>query len=65
MDLGCGVGLIGLIALLNNSTVHFQDYVRIIYERRIEKKWAMIDEIIFVECRSTKIRNYSERAIEF
>lgn len=26
MDLGCGVGLIGLIALLNNSTVHFQDY---------------------------------------
>lgn len=26
MDLGCGAGLIGLIALLKNSTVHFQDY---------------------------------------
>ncbi|XP_011344983.1 histidine protein methyltransferase 1 homolog isoform X2 [Ooceraea biroi] len=26
MDLGCGVGLVGLIALLKGSTVHFQDY---------------------------------------
>ncbi|XP_029669302.1 histidine protein methyltransferase 1 homolog [Formica exsecta] len=26
MDLGCGAGLIGLIALLKSSTVHFQDY---------------------------------------
>lgn len=26
MDLGCGVGSIGLIALLKNSMVHFQDY---------------------------------------
>ncbi|XP_050462863.1 histidine protein methyltransferase 1 homolog [Cataglyphis hispanica] len=26
MDLGCGAGLIGLIALLKDSTVHFQDY---------------------------------------
>ncbi|XP_014482490.1 PREDICTED: histidine protein methyltransferase 1 homolog [Dinoponera quadriceps] len=26
MDLGCGAGLIGITALLKNSTVHFQDY---------------------------------------
>lgn len=26
LDLGCGTGIIGLIALLKNSTVHFQDY---------------------------------------
>lgn len=26
LDLGCGAGIIGLIALLKNSTVHFQDY---------------------------------------
>ncbi|EFN78549.1 UPF0558 protein C1orf156-like protein [Harpegnathos saltator] len=26
LDLGCGAGLIGIIALLQNSTVHFQDY---------------------------------------
>lgn len=31
LDLGCGTGIIGLIALLKNSTVHFQDYVRIYY----------------------------------
>ncbi|XP_076637602.1 histidine protein methyltransferase 1 homolog [Colletes latitarsis] len=30
LDLGCGAGIIGLIALLNNSIVHFQDYVRIV-----------------------------------
>lgn len=29
LDLGCGTGIIGLIALLKNSTVHFQDYVRV------------------------------------
>ncbi|XP_033323375.2 histidine protein methyltransferase 1 homolog isoform X1 [Megalopta genalis] len=26
LDLGCGAGVIGLIALLRNSVVHFQDY---------------------------------------
>lgn len=26
LDLGCGTGIIGLIALLKNSIVHFQDY---------------------------------------
>ncbi|XP_012059702.1 PREDICTED: histidine protein methyltransferase 1 homolog [Atta cephalotes] len=26
MDLGCGVGVIGLLSLRKNSTVHFQDY---------------------------------------
>ncbi|KZC07182.1 Histidine protein methyltransferase 1 like protein, partial [Dufourea novaeangliae] len=26
LDLGCGAGVIGLIALLKNSVVHFQDY---------------------------------------
>ncbi|XP_076180856.1 histidine protein methyltransferase 1 homolog isoform X2 [Ptiloglossa arizonensis] len=26
LDLGCGAGIIGLIAVLKNSTVHFQDY---------------------------------------
>ncbi|XP_034178468.2 histidine protein methyltransferase 1 homolog [Osmia lignaria lignaria] len=26
LDLGCGTGIIGLIALLKDSTVHFQDY---------------------------------------
>ncbi|KAG7211023.1 hypothetical protein KM043_016384 [Ampulex compressa] len=26
LDLGCGTGVIGLVALLKNSTVHFQDY---------------------------------------
>lgn len=30
MDLGCGAGLIGLLALLKDAVVHFQDYVRII-----------------------------------
>ncbi|CAD1474524.1 unnamed protein product, partial [Heterotrigona itama] len=27
LDLGCGTGVIGLVALLKNSIVHFQDYV--------------------------------------
>lgn len=45
MDLGCGAGLIGLIALLKDSTVHFQDYVRIIYEYYIER-WTIVDKII-------------------
>ncbi|CAK9812970.1 Histidine protein methyltransferase 1 homolog [Anthophora plagiata] len=31
LDLGCGTGVIGLVALLKNSIVHFQDYVRISY----------------------------------
>lgn len=31
LDLGCGVGIIGLIALLKGSFVHFQDYVCIFY----------------------------------
>ncbi|XP_017886137.1 histidine protein methyltransferase 1 homolog [Ceratina calcarata] len=26
LDLGCGTGIVGLIALLKNSIVHFQDY---------------------------------------
>ncbi|CAL7950368.1 unnamed protein product [Xylocopa violacea] len=26
LDLGCGTGIVGLIALLKNATVHFQDY---------------------------------------
>ncbi|XP_020294624.1 histidine protein methyltransferase 1 homolog isoform X2 [Pseudomyrmex gracilis] len=26
MDLGCGAGVIGIVALLNDSAVHFQDY---------------------------------------
>jgi predicted nicotinamide N-methyase len=30
LDLGCGAGIIGLIALIQGSTVHFQDYVIII-----------------------------------
>lgn len=30
LDLGCGVGIIGLIALLKGSLVHFQDYVCIL-----------------------------------
>lgn len=30
LDLGCGAGIIGLIAVLKNSTVHFQDYVRVV-----------------------------------
>lgn len=29
LDLGCGTGIIGLVALRKNSIVHFQDYVRI------------------------------------
>lgn len=30
LDLGCGAGVIGLIALYKNSFVHFQDYVGIV-----------------------------------
>jgi len=37
MDLGCGVGVIGLLSLRKNSTVHFQDYVRMIYNCHAEK----------------------------
>lgn len=38
MDLGCGAGLIGLLALRKNSAVHFQDYVRMFCDRRVEKQ---------------------------
>ena len=30
LDLGCGAGIIGLIAFLKGSNVHFQDYVNTI-----------------------------------
>lgn len=30
LDLGCGMGLIGISTLLNGAIVHFQDYVRIL-----------------------------------
>lgn len=27
LDLGCGAGVLGILALQNGATVHFQDYV--------------------------------------
>lgn len=27
LDLGCGAGILGILALQNGATVHFQDYV--------------------------------------
>lgn len=29
LDLGCGAGILGILALNNGATVHFQDYVRL------------------------------------
>lgn len=30
LDLGCGAGILGIIALLRGAIVHFQDYVSLI-----------------------------------
>lgn len=68
MDLGCGAGLIGIIALLKNSTVHFQDYVCIVY---VDIVYSMLHWKIdcswqnnFVECGSIKIYDYTKCAVE-
>lgn len=29
LDLGCGAGILGILALNNGASVHFQDYVRV------------------------------------
>lgn len=34
LDLGCGVGILGMYALQNGATVHFQDYVSISISNR-------------------------------
>lgn len=31
LDLGCGAGILGILALKAGATVHFSDYVSIIY----------------------------------
>lgn len=33
LDLGCGAGILGLLALQAGATVHFQDYVSIYFAK--------------------------------
>lgn len=55
LDLGCGTGIIGLVALLKGSLVHFQDYnVEVIKSVTIsnvllnfEDKWKILDKCEF------------------
>lgn len=42
LDLGCGAGILGILALNNGASVHFQDYVRLFLN-------ALVSILIFNE----------------
>lgn len=49
LDLGCGAGILGILALQNGASVHFQDYVRLhLHELSVNSLDFQFSNIFFI-----------------